>query len=76
MGQVEEDALERWAKNQLEDIKFRAGQLVAQAENQTFGDRLNAGIELLKLQMGSQTVYERYRFMKRLQLMSKERSEQ
>jgi len=74
MGLLEEDPLERWAKNQLDDIKYRAETLAAQAENKTLGDKIITGFELLKLLIESQSVKERYRFMKWLQSMSKENS--
>jgi len=74
MGLLEEDPLERWAKNQREDIKYRANQILTQPGNATLGDKLITGIELLKLLIESQSVNERYRFMKRLQSMSKENS--
>jgi len=74
MGQLEEDTLERWANNQLEDIKYRADQITGNipSGNRTLGGIFITGFELLKLLMESQYVYERYRFMKRLQSMNEE----
>jgi len=74
MGLLEEDPLERWAKNQLGEIKFRAEQVITQSKIITPGDMVITGFELLKLLIESQSVKERYRFMKWLQSMSKENS--
>lgn len=72
MGQLEEDPLELWAKNQLKDIRYRAEQITTQSRNKTLGDTFITGFELLKLLIESQSVYERYKFMKRLQSMNEE----
>jgi len=75
MEELEEDALNRWTLNQLEDIKHRAEQIIQPSRNKTLGDTLITGFELMKLLIESQCVCERYRFMRRLQEMKGDKIE-
>ena len=75
MEELEEDALNRWTLNQLEDIKHRAEQIIQPSGNKTLGDIFITGFELMKLLIESQCVCERYRFMRRLQEMKGDKIE-